>query len=226
MGEFIDLTAADGHVLSAWREGPHDGAGLVVVQEIFGVNDHIRNVCSEFAAQGYSVIAPALFDRVERGVSMGYSDDDRARGIALARELSHDTALLDVEAAAATLPGPSARGIVGYCYGGTIAFLAAARSSSFNAAVGWYGGGIAAAREEPVSCPVQLHFGGDDYSIPASDVDLIRQAQPGIEIFVYPHAQHGFGCDERSSFSPSAATLAKKRTRDFFAHHLASGASR
>jgi carboxymethylenebutenolidase len=215
-----ELKAADGHTLSAYRAGPEDATrALVVVQEIFGVNHHIRNVCDRFAAEGYLVIAPALFDRAERGAELGYTADDIARGRELRAKVPDAGALADVEAAAASL-GARAKGIVGYCWGGTIAWWGATRTRAFRAACGWYGGGIAAARSETAHCPVQLHFGEKDASIPLSDVEAIRAAQPGVEIFVYPGAQHGFGCDERASFSAPDAKVAQQRTLAFFAKNL------
>ncbi len=221
MGETITLTASDGHTLSAWQDGPQDASrALVVVQEIFGVNRHIRNVCARFAAQGYRVIAPALFDRVQRGVELGYTADDVATGRALRAKVPEAGPVIDIEAAAAALPAGAKRGIVGYCWGGTVAWWGATRTRSFAASSCWYGGGIAATRTETPTCPVQMHFGEKDASIPLSDVELIRAAQPGVEIFVYAGAQHGFGCDERASFSRADAELAQERTLAFFAKHL------
>ncbi|MGG5888460.1 dienelactone hydrolase family protein [Falsiroseomonas sp. HC035] len=219
----IELTAADGHRLSAYRAGPADAKrALVVVQEIFGVNRHMRHVCDTLAAEGYQVIAPAMFDRVERNVELGYEPADVARGRDLRAKVDAAHTMADVEAAAAALPAGAARGIVGYCWGGTVAWWGATRSTSFKAACGWYGGGIAGTRDEVPNCPVQLHFGEVDASIPLSDVDLIRAAQPGVEIFVYKGAGHGFGCEERGSYKPADADLAQARTLAFFARHLGS----
>jgi carboxymethylenebutenolidase len=216
MGNTIHITAADGHRLGAWRAGPSDATrGLVVVQEIFGVNAHMRRVCAAFAEQGYAVIAPALFDRVEHDVQLGYGPDDMARGRALRAKLPEAGVLADIEEAARAL-GNLPTGIVGYCWGGTVAWWGATRSSRFRAAVGWYGAGIAATRSASPHCPVQLHFGEKDASIPLSDIEQIRAAQPDAEIFVYPGAQHGFGCEERPSYSAPDADLAQKRTLAFF----------
>jgi carboxymethylenebutenolidase len=220
MGHTIELTASDGHRLSAYRAGPdHAARGLVVVQEIFGVNNHMRHVCDAFAAEGYAVIAPALFDRAERAVELGYQPEDVTQGRALRGKIADADTLADVEAAAAAL-GDIKRGIVGYCWGGTVAWWGATRSTSFLAAVGWYGGGIAAARHETPHCPVELHFGETDASIPLSDVDAIRAAQPEVSIYVYAGAGHGFGCDERASYSAKHAARAQERTLAFFAKHL------
>ncbi len=218
---WIELTAADGHRLAAWKDGPEDATrALVVAQEIFGVNSHIRNVCARFAREGYAVIAPALFDRAERGVELGYTPADVTRGRELRPKVPAEGTLADIEAAAAALPAGARRGIVGYCWGGTVAWWGATRSRSFAAANGWYGGGIAATKDEMPTFPVQLHFGEKDASIPPSDVEAIRVAQPGVEIFVYPGAQHGFGCDDRASYSAPDAELAWQRTLDFFAAKL------
>ena len=221
MAARIELIAADGHKFSAWTDGPASaGKGLVVVQEIFGVNNHMRNVCAAFAAAGYAVVAPALFDRAERGVELGYAQADMQRGRELRAKVPDAGAVADLEAAAAALAGKKL-GIVGYCWGGTVAWFGATRSKKFSAAVGWYGGGIAATRAEHPNCPVQLHFGEKDTGIPLTDVEQIRAAQPGVEIFVYPGAQHGFGCDERASYSATDDRVAQARTLTFFTKHLA-----
>ena len=220
MGQMIELTAADGHRLGAYQAGPVDAvAGLVVVQEIFGVNHHMRSVCDAFAEAGYAVVAPALFDRVERGVELGYGEADRTRGMGIRAKVPAAGTMADVEAAANALRCP-ALGIVGYCWGGTVAWWGATRTQRFAAASGWYGGGIATAREEAAHCPVQLHFGAEDHGIPLSDVEAIRASQPSVEIYVYEGAGHGFGCDERASFDPDAARLAQTRTLAFLGRHL------
>lgn len=216
----ISLTAADGHRLTAYRVGPQDAPrALVVVQEIFGVNRHIRSVCDRFAAEGYAVIAPALFDRVGVGIELGYEAADVAQGRELRGRIDPGLTVLDVLAAAAALPRGVKRGIVGYCWGGTVAWHGATRTSAFAAASGWYGGGIAAAKEEQPRCPVQLHFGETDASIPMADVEAIRAAQPGVEVHVYGGG-HGFGCDERGSYVEADYRLAQRRTLEFFARHL------
>ncbi len=220
MSGFTELTAADGHKLQAYLAGPEDAkAGLVVVQEIFGVNHHMRSVCDAFAQAGYRVAAPALFDRAERGAELGYTQDDVATGLKLRAGIAEAATLADIEAAANAL-GARTLGIVGYCWGGTIAWWGATRTTRFAGASGWYGGGIAAAKGEVPHCPVQLHFGAEDHGIPLTDVEAIRAAQPGVEVNVYPGAGHGFGCNERASFDPAAAKLAQERTLAFFARTL------
>jgi carboxymethylenebutenolidase len=217
----ISLTTADGHRLAAYRTGPQNAdRALVVVQEIFGVNNHIRNVADAFAAEGYAVIAPALFDRVGPGIELGYEAADVAQGRELRGKIDAGLTVLDILAAAAALPRGVKRGIVGYCWGGTVAWHGATRTAAFSAASGWYGGGVAAAKDEVARCPVQLHFGETDASIPMTDVEAVRAAQPGVEIHVYAGAGHGFACDERGSYSAKDAALAQKRTLEFFARHL------
>ncbi len=220
MGTAITLTAADGHTLGAWQAGPDNATrGLVVVQEIFGVNQHIRNVCERFAAQGFAVVAPALFDRARPGVELGYTPQDIEAGRNLRGKIPDAAAMADIAAAARAL-GARPLGIVGYCWGGTISWWGATRTTQFKAASCWYGGGIAATRTETPHCPVQMHFGDQDGSIPLSDVEAIRAAQPKAEIYVYDGAGHGFGCDDRGSFNKAANDLAQQRTLAFFAAHL------
>ena len=220
MGTHIKLTAADGHALGAWRSGPDNATRvLVVVQEIFGVNQHIRNVCERFAAQGFAVVAPALFDRVKPGIELGYTPQDIEAGRDLRAKVPDAGAMADVEAAARAL-GARPLGIVGYCWGGTVSWWGATRTRLFKGASCWYGGGIAATRTETPHCPVQMHFGDQDGSIPLSDVEAIRKAQPKVEVYVYDGAGHGFGCDERGSFNKAANDLAQQRTLAFFNAHL------
>lgn len=164
-------------------------------------------------------IAPALFDRVGPGIELGYEAADVAQGRELRGKIPDGLTLLDVLAAAAALPRGVKRGIVGYCWGGTVSWHAATRTSAFSAASGWYGGGIAAAKDEAPRCPVQLHFGETDASIPMTDVAAIRAAQPEVEIHAYGGG-HGFGCDERGSYVKADYELAQLRTLEFFAKHL------
>ncbi|GEB37069.1 carboxymethylenebutenolidase [Gluconacetobacter liquefaciens] len=218
MGQTITLTATDGHTLSAYTAGPADAArALVVVQEIFGVNHHIRAVADSFAADGYRVIAPALFDRAEGGVELPYDQDGVQKGLKLRAAIPPEDTLLDITAAARALGLPPAHtGIIGYCWGGTIAWQAACRTNVFGAAIGWYGGGIAAERTLVPHCPVELHFGETDASIPLSDIAAIRAAYPDLPVYTYPDAGHGFGCPERASFNATAAHLARTRSLAFF----------
>jgi len=215
-----ELTAADGHRLQAYEAAPAGAArgGVVVVQEIFGVNDHIRRVADGYAADGYHVIAPALFDRVRPGIELGYADADIAEGRKIRGQLSFEQALADVEAARKAL-GDGKTGIVGYCWGGTVTWLAAARIAGFAAAASYYGGGIGQFAAEHPRCPTQCHFGEKDHAIPHTEVAAVRDANPGVEVYTYP-AGHGFNCDARASFDAAAAKLARERTLAFFRKHI------
>ena len=221
MGEWIKLKASDGFELAAWRAEPAGApkGGIVVIQEIFGVNHHIRDMTDRFGAAGYAAIAPAVYDRAQKGFEVGYTADDIAKGRDVRMALDDGKLMLDVEAAAAHLAGKKL-GIVGYCFGGTVAWWGATRSKSFAAASSWYGGGVAGTKGESANCPVQMHFGEKDASIPMTDVDAVRAAQPKADVYVYLGAQHGFACDERGSYSKPDYDLAQQRTLDFFAKHL------
>jgi carboxymethylenebutenolidase len=216
----LKLTASDGHDFSAYSAGAKGATmGLVVVQEIFGVNSHMRFASDALAESGFAVVCPAIFDRAETGVELGYTPEDIQAGLALRAKITDEQVMLDIEAAAASLNTGSI-GIIGYCWGGTIAWWGATRTRRFKAAAGWYGGGIAATKTEMPHCPVQLHFGAEDHGIPLTDVDAIRAAQPGVEVYVYEGAGHGFGCEQRASFDQKSFDLAQNRSLDFFRKHL------
>lgn len=222
LANWTELAATDGHRLQAWRAEPQGKprGGLVVVQEIFGVNGHIRSVAEGFAAEGYLVLAPALFDRIGPGIELGYTPDDIARGRELKGELPVETALLDIAPAIASLKADTAAvGVVGYCWGGQLSWASACRLEGLSAAVCYYGGGIAAMAEEQPKCPVMFHFGEHDKAIPMSDVEAIRAAHPEQTLHTYP-ADHGFNCDQRGSYDADSATLARERTISFLARHL------
>jgi carboxymethylenebutenolidase len=214
MNETIRLKASDGHQLDAFLSWPTGTplAGLVVLQEAFGVNRHIRRVADGFAGDGFLAIAPALFDRMERGVELGYGPADLERGIALARQSDPQDAVKDVSAALEYLREHSGKksGVIGYCFGGTVSWVAACRLPS-DAAVGYYGGQIARFSEENPRCPVMLHFGTRDRHIPKKDIDRLQRLHPEVEIFWYD-ADHGFNCDERPSYEAAAARLARQRS--------------
>lgn len=222
MGETITLTAEDGHQLGAYVATPTDGpqkGGVVVVQEIFGVNQHIREVCDWFAAAGYKAIAPAIFDRQEPGFESGYSLEEVQRARAFIQNPNFDEYLMDVAAAKAELAKDGPVAIVGYCLGGSIAFAAATRMHGMAAAVGYYGGRVAAMADEVPMCPTMLHFGETDQSIPMADVETIKQKRPDVEVYVYP-AGHGFSCDHRSAYHAESARIAGERTLAFFDKHM------
>jgi carboxymethylenebutenolidase len=222
MNKYVTLRAADGHELSAYVSLPEGEpvAGVVVVQEIFGVNAHIRSVADGYARDGFLAIAPALFDRIERGVELAYDGDDLLKARAFIPGLNAEKALADVAAAiefAAAATGKKT-GVVGFCYGGTMAWLSAARLHPA-AAVGYYGGQISKFADEKLSAPVMLHFGRHDAHIPAEEVEKIHAAHPGLDIYWYD-AGHGFNCDARASFNPQAAHQARVRTLEFLRKNL------
>ena len=221
MGSMIELVAADGFRLAAYRAEPQGAprGGIVVAQEIFGVNSHIKSVCDGFAADGYLAIAPALFDRVRRGVDLGYTADDIAIGRELKAGAAIDGALADVAAAQSLAAGAGRTGIVGYCWGGYVSWMAAARVPGFACAVAYYGGGMIEAIGEQPRCPVLMHFGEQDPMIPVAGVERLRAAHPAQQVFLYA-ANHGFNCDQRGSYDAAAAALARRRTLDFFRTHI------
>jgi carboxymethylenebutenolidase len=223
MGKTIDLTSGDGYAFGAYTAGGEDKkAALVVIQEIFGVNHHIRTVTDGFAEQGFYAVAPALFDRVERGVELDYRPDGIEKGRAIMGRLSEEEMLKDIAAGIVHARSQTASGkvgVVGYCLGGTLAWQSATRLGP-DAAVGYYGGGIVKRLEERPACPVMLHFGGEDAHIPPADVEKIREAYPQMPVYMYNGAGHGFNCNERASYNPEAAALAYSRTLDFLREHL------
>jgi len=218
----ITLKAEDGHSFGAYRAAPagKPKAGIVVIQEIFGVNHHIKNVTDGFAADGYVALAPAIFDRAEPGFETGYQPADIERGRAVRGKIDIGDMVKDVRAAVGALKAEGLKvGVVGYCLGGTLAWLAATRIDGLSCAVSYYGGGVAETAAEKPRCPVVFHFGETDQSIPADHHVKIRAAHPTLPMHIYP-AGHGFSCDERGSFHAPSATLARTRTLEFLAKHL------
>jgi carboxymethylenebutenolidase len=214
MGRKIQMTAADGHVFSAHLAEPagKPRGGIVVIQEIFGVTRHIRDVTEQYAAAGYLAVAPALFDRVEPDVDVPYTDSQK--GFGYVKALHYDKVMLDIQAAADLVRPAGKVGVVGYCWGGQMAFLAAARVN-IDAAVAYYGGGISQQLAHIPRVPVMFHFGEKDTHIPLSAVDEIRTAYPRGIYHLYP-AQHGFNCTDRASFDAPSAKLAFDRSVEFF----------
>jgi carboxymethylenebutenolidase len=222
MGEMLTLTAEDGHRLAAYRATPagQPRGRLVVIQEIFGVNSHIKKVCDGFAADGYVALAPALFDRVERDYASGYAQADIEQGRAVRGKLAMDDVMRDVKAAVVELGRAGLRtGVVGYCFGGTVAWLAATRLDGVAASVSYYGGGVADAAGEAPRCPVLLHFGETDASIPKEHYEKVMTLHPELPVHIYP-AGHGFNCDERASYHDPSARLARQRTVEFLRQHI------
>ena len=222
MGQDIRLTASDNFQLGGYRADPATApkAAVVVIQEIFGVNHHIRAVCDRLASEGYVAIAPAIFDRVEPNFTSGYSPDE----IAVARKFvaNPDWAamLRDTQAAIDAVSTVGPVGIIGFCLGGSIAYAAATKLSGLSAAIGYYGGAIVRFADDKPKVPAQLHFGEKDAGIPLADIEIISAKRPEVEIHVYPGAQHGFHCDERASYDKTSADVAWPRSLAFFAKHL------
>ena len=228
MGSFIDLVSADGVTVPAWVAQP-DGAvrgAVVVAQEIFGVNAHIRAVADRFAARGFLAIAPALFTRLDFDVQLGYGPEDMERGKALkslAEDLPGEGVLQDIRAAAQWARRTAGKpvGMVGFCWGGLLTWRAAERVRELSAAVCYYGGGMTSTLEQGrrPGCPVMAHFGRQDPWIPVDEVLAFSQAQPGVQVHLYD-ADHGFNCDQRASYDQASAIQAKDRTLAFFDQHL------
>ncbi len=220
MGTQVKLTAEDGHSLDAYRAdpaGPPKG-GIVVIQEIFGVNSHVQSVADLYAEKGYVAIAPALFDRIETGIDLGYNMEGATKGREIMGKLDLDDVIKDVAAAAKEIKDAGTVGSVGYCWGGTVSWLAGTRLGL--PAVSYYGGRIVDFANEKPGAAAMLHFGATDQMIPAEDVDKIRAAHADVPVFVYPDSGHGFNCDQRGDFNPDSAALALERTLGFFAEHV------
>jgi carboxymethylenebutenolidase len=214
VGTMITLKAKDGHELDAYLAEPkgRTRAGLVVVQEIFGVTDHIKRVADRYAAAGYRAIAPAMFDRVKRGIRLPYTDIEQGR--AYMQQLKWADTLADVDAAADAVRDAGAAAIVGYCWGGTVAHVAASELD-LDAAVSYYGGGVARMLDKQPRCPIVYHFGDQDGAISMADIQKIIAAYPNAKVYVYKGAGHGFNCDERSSYSAADARVAFDRSIEF-----------
>lgn len=220
-GTDIRLQAADGHQLDAYLSEPSEpsGAGLVVLHEIFGVNAHIREVCDGYARRGFKTVAPALFDRAQRGVALGYDADAIDTGRRLRAGIAWDNVLLDVQAAIDSVQSPRGAAVVGYCWGGTLAFLAATRLRGIDCAIGYYGAQTIPFAHETPRVPVLFHFGTEDPRISESDRDVIRRHNPQIETHLFP-ADHGFNCDHRKEWHAPSAEKALSLTLDFMRRHI------
>jgi carboxymethylenebutenolidase len=218
MGQNVELSASDGHQLDAYFAEPSGKprGGIVVIQEIFGVTRHIRAVADQYAAAGFTAIAPALFDRVERNIDVPYTD--MAKGFGYMQKLKNEEVMLDIQAGIDRVSSAGKVGVVGYCWGGTMAYLASARLK-VAAAVAYYGGGINNYTSEKPRAPIMFHFGEKDSHIPQSAVDKIRADVPNGIFNIYP-ADHGFNCTDRASFEPESAKLALARSLEFFHKHV------
>ena len=222
MGKDIKLTASDNFELGGYRADPAGTpkAAAVVIQEIFGVNHHIRAVCDRLAGEGYVAIAPSIFDRVEPNFTSGYSPDEVAVARKFVANPDWAAMLRDTQAAIDAVRNVGPVGIIGFCLGGSIAYAAATKLSGLKAAIGYYGGAVVRFADDKPKVPTELHFGGKDAGIPLSDVETIKAKRPDVEVYVYPGAQHGFHCDERPSYDKTSADIAWPRSMAFFAKHL------
>ena len=213
MGESIKATGSDGHAFDiylAQSKGSPRG-GVVLIQEIFGVNNHIKNVAEKFSSNGYLVGAPSLFDRVQPDIQLGYSTEDIRRGKELKDNLGNESPLMDITATLNIVRSAGHVAVVGYCWGGTLAWLSACQVDGFNAAISYYGGGIGKLLSIQPKCPTIFHFGEQDHAIPAEEINSLRQAHPECPIYLYP-AGHGFNCEQRDSFNSTSSAIAFERT--------------
>src|SRR6478735_12715021 len=213
VGQDIKLTASDGFKLGAYRADPagKSKAAIVVIQEIFGVNHHVRSVCDRLASEGYVAIALAIFDRTQPDFQCGYSPDEIATARKFIANPDWAAMLRDTQAAVDAVRDVGPVGIIGFCLGGSIAYAAATKLSDLSAAIGYYGGAIVRFADDKPKVPTQLHFGEKDHGIPLSDVETIRAKRPDVEIFVYDGAEHGFNCDQRASYNKASADIARER---------------
>jgi len=219
MGDFTTLMARDGHEFQAYLAAPpgRPRGAVAVIQEIFGVNGHIRAVTDGFAAEGYTAIAPAFFDRIRRGIELGYSDSEKDEGRGYMQQLQPEQTLKDLAAAVAVVKHSGRVATVGYCWGGAQSYRAACELPIACAVV--YYGNPRDTSKAP-KCPVMYHFGSADKSIPLTEVERLRAADPRGIFYVYEGAGHGFNCEPRPSYDPAAAALARERTLEFLARRL------
>ena len=221
MGADLKLPAAAGHQLDAYKAEP-DGSvrgGVVIIQEIFGVNDDIRETVDNFAKEGYVAIAPALFDRHERDAVLDFNEDGMAKGRALKSALDWDDVIKDVDAAIDELDGAGKIGVVGFCMGGSVAWFAAARSR-VSAVACYYGGDILTNSSETPKCPVMFHWGAEDAVFPLDGAAAVEADHPDNPSFIYEGAGHGFSCSRRGSYHKKAAGQAMERTLEFLAANI------
>jgi len=222
VGQDIKLTASDNFQLGAYRADPAGSpkGAVVVIQEIFGVNHHIRSVCDRLAGEGYVAIAPSIFDRTTPNFQSGYTPDEIAEARKFVANPDWAAMLRDTQAAIDAVKTVGPVGIIGFCLGGSVAFVAATRLTGLKAAIGYYGGAVVRFADEKPKVPTQLHFGEKDAGIPLTDVETVKAKRPDVEVFVYPGAQHGFHCDERPSYDKASSDIAWPRSMEFFAKHL------
>ena len=218
----IELTAGDGHTFSAYRADPPDApkGAVVVLQEVFGVNRHIKQIVDAFAAKGYVAIAPSLFDSARPGIELGYDEGGLAEGIALVRQVGNERALAEIQAAVDSVKAAGKVAVVGYCWGGYLAYAAGNMVNGLACAVGYYGGGIVDDYGAKRKVPTLLHFGENDPMIPLEAMSQFRAYRPDVSVFSYPDASHGFNCGERDSYQKEAAQKAFERTASWISQYV------
>lgn len=218
----VKIIAKDGHEFSAYCAQPQGTprGGLIVIQEFFGVNGHIRRVADQYATDGYLAISPAIFDRVERDVELGYDEAGMNKGRDLRAKLDLAKCMIDIQAAIDAAASAGKVAALGYCWGGSLAYIASARLDGLACAVGYYGAQIAAHSNETPRVPVLLHYAERDEYIPQRDIEKVAKAQPAITIYQYPGTEHGFNCDDRRFYEPKNAAVARERTLAFFEKHV------
>ena len=222
MGELLKTTASDGHELTSYLTQPTSAplGGLVIIQEIFGVNKHIKSIADKYAREGYLVAAPSLFDRIDKGIELGYEPEDIERGRDLKEITGNDAPLKDIEAARSIVSAAGKVGVIGFCWGGTLTWLAACKVPGFACASSYYGGGIGDLISFTSKCPIIFHFGEKDESIPLDEVERVKVNQPDSPVYFYP-AGNGFNCDERANFEPTSSKIAEERTLEYLRQYLA-----
>jgi carboxymethylenebutenolidase len=221
MGELIKATASDGHILDVYlaqAKGLPKG-GIVLIQEIFGVNNHIKSIADQYASEGYLVGAPSLFDRVEPNIRLCYNPEDIAHGKELKESVGNENPLLDIQSTLNIVKSAGKVAVIGYCWGGTLTWLSACQVPGFSAAASYYGGGIGALAFMQPKCPTIFHFGENDPVIPLTDIDTLKSAQPKCPIYLYP-AGHGFNCKQRDGFHSSSSKIALERTIEHVEHNI------
>jgi carboxymethylenebutenolidase len=218
----MKITANDGHEFSAYCARPQGvpRGGLIVIQEFFGVNGHIRRVCDQYAADGYLTVSPAIFDRVERDVELGYDEAGMNKGRELRAKLDLAKCMADIQATIDASASAGKVAALGYCWGGSLAYIASARLTGLDCAIGYYGAQIAAHASESPRAPVMLHYAEKDEYLPQADIEKVRTAQPSVIIYQYPGTEHGFNCDDRRFYEPKSAAIARERTLSFLGKHL------
>ena len=224
MGQMVNLTSADGHSFPAYVAQPtgKPRGAMVIVQEIFGLNHHIKSVADSYAADGYVSIAPAFFERVHKGLDIGYTPQDIENGRAIMMKVDMEKVVVDVAAAVAHVKGHGKVGLVGYCWGGRVAWVSAARVDGLACTVSYYGGGVPGLASLKGKVPVMFHWAELDHAIPLDTVEAFTKAHPEVAAtsFIYKGAQHGFNCDERGSYNAEATKIARGRTNEFLLKHL------